>query len=155
MTSLVTRCAEMHLDHIRTNGDPFEYGTARPLDFGHWSAHKLELLSNFAISHGEAVAAGVLLDSIYAASKGWITSQECDRIDTGLRQSGFTLWFEAFNDRDSLGNRRVFEGLRDFQEHLGGELCVTFPRGIGARFEVNEIDMPAMEAAILELERRK
>jgi 3-dehydroquinate synthase len=72
-----------------------------------------------------------------------------------LRQSGFTLWFEAFNDRDSLGNRRVFEGLRDFQEHLGGELCVTFPRGIGARFEVNEIDMPAMEAAILELERRK
>ena len=155
MTLLVTRCAELHLDHIRTNGDPFEYGTARPLDFGHWSAHKLELLSNFAISHGEAVAAGVLLDSIYAASKGWITPQECDRIDAGLRQSGFALWFETFNDRDSLGNRRVFEGLRDFQEHLGGELCVTFPRGIGARFEVNEIDMPAMEAAILELERRK
>jgi 3-dehydroquinate synthase len=152
MTELVTRCAEMHLDHIRTNGDPFEYGTARPLDFGHWSAHKLELLSNFRISHGEAVAAGVLLDSIYAADQGWITSQECESIDAGLRESGFSLWFEEFNLRDASGMRSVFGGLRDFQEHLGGELCVTFPKGIGARFEVNAIDLEAMDAAIDKLE---
>jgi len=154
MTDLVTRCAEMHLDHIRTNGDPFEYGTARPLDFGHWSAHKLELLSQFRISHGEAVAAGVLLDSLYACSKGWITQQECEQIDSGLRNSGFALWFDEFNLRDDSGERLVFAGLRDFQEHLGGELCVTFPRGIGARFEVNEIDLAAMDAAMVELERR-
>jgi 3-dehydroquinate synthase len=155
MTELVTRCAEMHLDHIRTNGDPFEYGTARPLDFGHWSAHKLELLSDFRISHGEAVAAGVLLDSLYARSMGWITSQECESIDSGLRRSGFSLWFEEFNLRDSAGERCVFQGLRDFQEHLGGELCVTFPKGIGARFEVHEIDLAAMDSAITELQRRK
>ena len=154
MTDLVARCASLHLDHIRTNGDPFEYGTARPLDFGHWSAHKMELLSNFAISHGEAVATGVLLDSIYAESKGWITAAELDRIDTGLRQSGFALWFDVLELRDADHLRLVFAGLRDFQEHLGGELCVTFPRGIGARFEASEIDMEAMEAALLELKRR-
>ena len=154
MTTLVARCATLHLDHIRTNGDPFEYGTARPLDFGHWSAHKLELLSNFAVSHGEAVATGVLLDSIYAHSQGWLSAAELERIDTGLRQSGFALWFEEFNLRDESGERRVFGGLRDFQEHLGGELCVTFPRGIGARFEVNHIALDAMEAAVVELERR-
>lgn len=154
MTDLVARCAAMHLDHIRTNGDPFEYGTARPLDFGHWSAHKLELLSEFAISHGEAVATGVLLDSIYACGKGWITREELERIDAGLRQSGFALWFEELNLRDAKGERLVFGGLRDFQEHLGGELCVTFPRGIGARFEANAIDLDAMDAALVELEKR-
>ena len=74
MQVLVARCAEMHLEHIRTNGDPFEYGTARPLDFGHWSAHKLELISGFRVSHGEAVASGVLLDSIYAQMQGWISA---------------------------------------------------------------------------------
>jgi 3-dehydroquinate synthase len=142
------------MDHIRSNGDPFEYGTARPLDFGHWSAHKLELLSQFSISHGEAVATGVLLDSIYAQAQGWITAEELDRIDSGLRQSGFALWFDTLNHRNSAGERKVFAGLRDFQEHLGGELCVTFPRGIGARFEVNSIDMLAMENALVELERR-
>lgn len=151
MQVLVHRCAELHLEHIRTNGDPFEYGRARPLDFGHWSAHKLELMSGFRISHGEAVAAGVLLDSIYARRQGWIAAAELDEIRTGLRRSGFQLWFAELDRIEADGTRTVFGGLRDFQEHLGGELCVTYPRGIGARFEVHEIDLALMESAIQEL----
>jgi 3-dehydroquinate synthase len=154
MKDLVIRCATMHLDHIRTNGDPFEYGTARPLDFGHWSAHKLELLSDFSVSHGEAVAAGVLLDSIYACYKKWISESELEMIDSGLRRSGFKLWFDEYDLRDANRERLVFGGLRDFQEHLGGELCVTFPKGIGARFEVNEIDRALMDTALEELKKR-
>jgi 3-dehydroquinate synthase len=151
MQHLVFRCAEMHLEHIRTNGDPFEYGRARPLDFGHWSAHKLELMSGFRISHGEAVAAGVLLDSIYARMQGWLSAAEYARIRDGLSHSGFRLWFEEFDARDASGQRMVFGGLRDFQEHLGGELTVTYPRSLGARHEVHEIDMAKMTAAIDEL----
>ena len=154
MKDLVIRCAIMHLDHIRTNGDPFEYGTARPLDFGHWSAHKLELLSAFSVSHGEAVAAGVLLDSIYACYKKWISESELEMIDSGLRRSGFKLWFDEYDLRDASQERLIFGGLRDFQEHLGGELCVTFPKGIGARFEVNEIDSSLMNTALDELKKR-
>ena len=37
--ALIRRCAELHLRHIATSGDPFETGSARPLDFGHWAAH--------------------------------------------------------------------------------------------------------------------
>ncbi len=151
MQLLVERCAEMHLEHIRTTGDPFEYGRARPLDFGHWSAHKLELISEFRISHGEAVASGVLLDSIYARMQGWITPQELAEIRCGLQQSGFQLWFSELEQRDAAGERLIFGGLRDFQEHLGGELCVTYPNGIGARHEIHEIDLAKMELAIQEL----
>jgi 3-dehydroquinate synthase len=152
MQALVMRCAEIHLDHIRTNGDPFEYGRARPLDFGHWSAHKLELLSGFRVSHGEAVATGVLLDSIYAQKMGWITADELAAIRDGLLRSGFRLWFDELDQRDAQGRRSIFGGLRDFQEHLGGELTVTFPRGIGARHEVHEINLALMESALQELE---
>jgi len=152
MQALVVRCAEIHLEHIRTGGDPFEYGRARPLDFGHWSAHKLELLSSFRISHGEAVASGVLLDSIYAARKSWITEAELAAIREGLQRSGFRLWFAELGQRETDGTRTIFGGLRDFQEHLGGELTVTFPRGIGARHEVHEIDLALMERALQELE---
>jgi len=152
MQKLVTRCAEIHLEHIRTNGDPFEYGRARPLDFGHWSAHKLELMSGFAISHGQAVATGVLLDSIYAEKKGWLTKDEMSTIGDGFRRSGFHLWFDELNQREADGLRTIFGGLRDFQEHLGGELTVTFPRGLGARHEVHEIDLALMELALQELE---
>jgi 3-dehydroquinate synthase len=151
MQHLVFRCAEMHLEHIRSNGDPFEYGRARPLDFGHWSAHKLELMSGFAISHGEAVAFGVLLDSSYAREKGWISAAEFAAIASGLRASGFSLWHEVALLRDGAGHLELFAGLRDFREHLGGELCVTFPQGIGARFEVHEIDLPLMERCLRSL----
>ena len=107
--------------------------------------------SALAASHGEAVATGVLLDSIYAEKKGWIERPELESIRNGLFRSGFRLWFEEFERRDGDGIRTVFGGLRDFQEHLGGELTVTFPLGIGARHEVHEIDLALMEDAVNEL----
>ena len=63
---LIRRCAELHLRQIATGGDPFEKGGARPLDFGHWAAHKLETLTDHAIRHGEAVAIGIALDARYS-----------------------------------------------------------------------------------------
>lgn len=152
MEQLVYRCADEHLAHIRSNGDPFEYGRARPLDFGHWSAHKLELMSDFAISHGEAVAFGVLLDSCYAREKGWISRDEYGAIAAGLKTSGFKLWHAEALARDASGQLEIFAGIRDFREHLGGELCVTYPRGVGARFESHEIDLALMERCLKELQ---
>jgi 3-dehydroquinate synthase len=67
---LVRRCAELHLDHIATSGDPFEQGRARALDFGHWAAHKLESLSTHRLRHGEAVAIGMALDVLYSQEVG-------------------------------------------------------------------------------------
>src|SRR5262249_57476495 len=56
---VIRAAAEWHRKHITRGGDPFENEVARPLDFGHWSAHKLETLSDFGLRHGEAVAIGV------------------------------------------------------------------------------------------------
>jgi 3-dehydroquinate synthase len=153
MEYLVFRCAELHLDHIRTGGDPFEFGTARPLDFGHWSAHKLETMSNFRISHGEAVAVGVLLDSLYAVSKCWLTQDDFNCIRESFEKSGLPLWLDELEIPDEKGDLKIFEGIAEFQEHLGGKLCVTFPAGIGNRHEVHEIDMAAMANAIGELKK--
>ena len=91
-------------------------------------------------------------DSIYASAMNWITPDELARIRTGLAASGFALWFSEYDLRDASGERAVFGGLRDFQEHLGGELTVTFPRGLGARHEVHEINLAKMDAAIKELQ---
>ncbi|MEM9017308.1 MAG: 3-dehydroquinate synthase, partial [Verrucomicrobiota bacterium] len=65
LETAIRRSAENHVDHIATSGDPFEYGSARPLDFGHWVAHKLEQISHFEVSHGEAVAVGMAVDLLY------------------------------------------------------------------------------------------
>ena len=155
MQELVIRCAEIHLEHIRTNGDPFEYGRARPLDFGHWSAHKLELhvrLSHFARrSRGQPACCSIR--STPRRRRG-SPRTNWPQIRDGLRRSGFRLWFDELDRREADGTRTIFGGLRDFQEHLGGELTVTFPRGIGARHEVHEIDLALMERGIAGTRRR-
>lgn len=150
MEHLVQRCAELHLEHIRAHGDPFEYGAARPLDFGHWSAHRLETMSNYKISHGHAVAIGLALDAAYAVAMGWLGLEDFELLYKGLAEVGFELWHDLL-ERDRGGQLDLLGGLREFREHLGGELSLTMPKGIGASFEVNEMDHGVIAQAIARL----
>ncbi|MDO3385865.1 3-dehydroquinate synthase [Gilvimarinus sp. SDUM040013] len=136
---MITRCAELHLNHIRSSGDPFEQGSARPLDFGHWCAHRLEEISASELRHGEAVAIGIALDSIYSFLKGMIELPTLNRIRETLEGVGFNLTHRALESLD------IHKALEDFREHLGGKLCITLLTQAGAAIEVNEIDHKAME----------
>lgn len=140
MERLVVRCAHLHLEHIRTSGDPFEKGAARPLDFGHWSAHRLEAMSAYGLSHGGAVAVGIALDTDYAMREGWLTRAERDRVHQGLSACGLPLWYDLVERRLGDGSLEILQGLDDFKEHLGGRLTVTYPRGLGNCHEVHEVD---------------
>ena len=148
------RCAELHLDHISTSGDPFEFGSARPLDFGHWSAHKLEQLSEFKIRHGEAVAVGVALDSIYSRAMGFLDAAATERVLRLLEVLGFELVVNELMHVDSENSLMVLDGLEEFREHLGGALAITLLKGIGHGFEVHEMDSAKVIEALYELKER-
>ncbi len=152
--AVIRESARQHLEHIATAGDPFERGSARPLDFGHWSAHKLEQISAFQISHGEAVAIGIALDLIYATRCGLLPIATAERILTMLHQLGFVLYAPALDLRGSSGQRLVLEGLEEFREHLGGRLSIPMIRAPGVRLEVHEMDAKRVDAAIDELKAR-
>jgi 3-dehydroquinate synthase len=154
LAKLVRRAAELHLQHICGNGDPFELGSARPLDFGHWAAHKLESMTSFRLRRGEAVAIGMALDLAYSEISGYLDRATLERILRLLEAIGFKLWDEAMLERDVEGRRRLVIGLSEFREHLGGELHITLLRGIGDGFEVTTMDEVNVEAAIEFLERR-
>lgn len=154
MEELVIRCAELHLEHIRTSGDPFELGRARPLDFGHWAAHKLESMTHYRVGHGEAVAVGLALDALYAAEQGWLDESDAASLLNALHTTGFHLWHPEMDRRLGDGQPELLRGLLDFQEHLGGELCVTFPRGLGQKREAHTIDHALMEKALAQLKPR-
>jgi 3-dehydroquinate synthase len=154
MKRLIQRCAELHLDHIATGGDPFELGSARPLDFGHWSAHKLEPLSNFQIRHGEAVAIGIALDVIYSRQTGLLDAPSAERVLALLERLGFDLYANELLNVDSDGNLQVLGGLNEFREHLGGELTITLLHEVGRGMEVHEMNLPKVVEAIHELRER-
>lgn len=154
MQRLIYRCAELHLNHIANGGDPFEMGSARPLDFGHWAAHKLEQLSEYRLRHGEAVAIGIALDVIYARREGFLSPQATERILCLLERLGFDLYASELQHQDDTGQSLVLKGLEEFREHLGGDLTITLLREIGVGFEVHEMVFPSVLSAIEELRQR-
>ena len=148
LARLVRRCAELHLHQIAHGGDPFELGSARPLDFGHWAAHRLETLSGHRLRHGEAVAIGIELDTRYSVLAGLLDETSAGRVRALLRTLGFRLWDESLERLEADGTPSVLGGLADFRAHLGGELCVTLLAEIGRGIEVDAMDHELLGRAL-------
>ncbi|HEV3486667.1 MAG TPA: hypothetical protein VG106_14745, partial [Vicinamibacterales bacterium] len=147
---VIRRSAEIHLAHIATGGDPFETGSSRPLDFGHWAAHKLEQLTDYRLGHGEAVGIGVALDSTYSYLSGLLDDADWRRILGVLRALGLQLHVPELSQcLDNADDPAcVLRGLDEFREHLGGRLTIMLLRGIGSPVDVHEIDRDVMIRSI-------
>ncbi len=143
---LIRRSAQLHLEHIARGGDPFEMLEARPLDFGHWSAHKLETLSEFSLRHGEAVAIGVAIDTIYSSLALGLPREDANRVLRCLLDLGFELNHFQLEASDA-----VFAGLEEFRQHLGGRLTLTMLAGIAQPVEVHAVNRKLMRRAIDEV----
>jgi len=154
MRALIHRCAELHLANIAGAGDPFELGSARPLDFGHWAAHKLEQLTGFSLGHGQAVAIGLALDVVYSRLRGFLAPAQSERVLGLLEGLGFRLFAAEVLQPGRAGRLALLDGLEEFREHLGGRLTVTLLREIGSGFETHEMDPGCILQAIEELRLR-
>jgi 3-dehydroquinate synthase len=157
MERLIHRCAELHLQHIATSGDPFELGSSRPLDFGHWAAHKLEQLSGYRVRHGEAVAVGISLDASYAYLQGMLRESEWIKILRLFEALRLPVYHPLLSR--SIGDRThpecILRGLEEFREHLGGRLTVMLLEGIGKPLEVNRMDEDVVAKAVGLLANRR
>jgi 3-dehydroquinate synthase len=151
MQYLIYRCAQMHMDHI-AGGDPFEMGSSRPLDFGHWSAHKLEQLTHYELRHGEAVAIGIALDCTYSYLSGRLSHSEWGQIIQVLETLGFALYIPALSYMETNGQLTVVKGLAEFREHLGGRLTIMLLDEIGKGVEVHEVDPALVTKAVSTLQ---
>ncbi len=149
MRQVVYRSAALHLDHIATSGDPFESGSSRPLDFGHWAAHKLESLTGYELGHGEAVAIGMALDATYSHLAGLLAKPAWERVLDTLANLGFTLYVPELE-----GPPGVLAGLEEFREHLGGQLTIMLIWDLGQGLEVHDLDLKLLEASIGLLRKR-
>lgn len=151
MQYLIYRCAEMHMEHIAQGGDPFESGSSRPLDFGHWAAHKLEFMTNYKLRHGEAVAIGMALDLTYSQQIGLIEYNTLERILNVLQRIGFSLYIPLSEER---GIDELLNGIEEFREHLGGILTITLISKIGEKHDVHSIDRSVMKNSIMWLNNK-
>ena len=151
LEACVEKSALLHVRHIATGGDPFETGSSRPLDFGHWAAHKLEALTSYRLSHAPAVAIGLALDTLYSTRAGLAPATVTTRVLRVLGGLRLAIHHPALDWRDESGRRRLLDGLEEFREHLGGDLTVLMLRDIGLSTDVHHIDPALIDACIDEL----
>jgi len=154
MEQLIRRSAALHLDHIAGSGDPFERGSARPLDFGHWIAHKLEPMSNFRVGHGDAVAIGLAADVLYCARVGLLKEQAAERVITLLLSLHFEIYHPLLHAQNKMNGSIILDGLEEFREHLGGKLTITLIQALGQGVEVHQMDNQQVLCALDELRTR-
>jgi len=151
---LVERSASLHMAHIAQGGDPFEQTSARPLDFGHWAAHKLEVISDFEVSHGQAVAYGIAIDVLYCVEIDVLSAENAEQILSLIERLGFEVYTDFLSAKSNSGSLVLLDGLEEFREHLGGQLTISLLRGIGDSFEVHEMDPSLIACCIQRLADR-
>ena len=141
MTKVIRQSAMLHLRHIATGGDPFEQGSSRPLDFGHWAAHKLEQVTNHRLGHGEAVGIGIALDTTYSHLAGFLPETSWRRIVELLAALGVPVYDAALENRLDTPDHAdcILRGLDEFREHLGGRLTIMLLKEIAQPFDVHEV----------------
>ncbi len=140
---ILKESARMHLDHITQGGDPFEALEARPLDYGHWSAHKMEVLSQFSLRHGEAVGIGVAVDTVYSSLECGLPKADAMKVLHCLKDLGLPLSHPVMDQPETL-----FAGLEEFRQHLGGRLTLTMLSDIGHPLEVHRVNREKMLTAM-------
>ncbi len=151
----VERSALLHARHIAFGGDPFETGSSRPLDYGHWAAHKLEAMTGYELSHGAAVAVGLALDTLYSVACGMLAEDAGKRVLAVLRGLGLAVWHPALDWKDAAGRRQALAGLDEFREHMGGRLTVLMLRELGKGEDVHRLDEGLLEECVLRLKEGK
>jgi 3-dehydroquinate synthase len=117
------------------------------LNFGHTFGHALEAETDYAMLHGEAVAAGMNLAFRFSAERGLCASAEADRVAAHLEAAGLPVRLEDVSAADLVGHM-----TRD-KKASGGRVPFVLTRGIGKAFVDRSVELSEAEA-FLERELR-
>jgi len=150
---LVNRAVQEKIDIVLR--DPWEKNERQFLNLGHTIGHVWETIDNYnGITHGEAVALGILIETKIAYHRG-ICSEECQE---GIKQI-FSLLFNSFSsssgpfsptlfqyqqDAKSTENQNIdFEQFWDIltldKKNKKGEIVFVLPERLGRVCSVNNI----------------
>jgi 3-dehydroquinate synthase len=95
------------------------------------------------LRHGEAVAIGVAIDSVYSSLELGLDADFAERILRSFVDLGFRLNDPSVDDVEVL-----FDGLEEFRQHLGGRLTLTMLPVPGQPVDVHSVNRDKMLAAI-------
>ncbi|MFH0846596.1 MAG: 3-dehydroquinate synthase [Chloroflexota bacterium] len=122
--------------------DERDTGIRNVLNLGHTVGHAIESVSDFALSHGEAVAIGMVAASRIASKMGLLPAAELERIRKLLVQVGLPVEVPKL-DRDL-----VFSVMTQDKKVTAGRLRFILPRAIGSVIISDEVSSEAVKEVL-------
>lgn len=136
--AVITRCVELKRDVVME--DEFDTGARMKLNLGHTIGHGVEAMSQFTISHGEAVAVGMAIVSRSAVKMGLFDSLDCARLLTVLNQFGLA-------DKTNYSAEELYAYSLSDKKRSGGTVNLILPRTIG-NCEIHPIPVENLKSFI-------
>jgi 3-dehydroquinate synthase len=119
---IVERCVKIKSDIV--HDDEFDKGRRQLLNFGHTVGHAIEKCSNYEITHGDAVAAGMSIISA-AADKMNFSEESCLEILSAL--------LKKFNlpEATSFSAEMLAEAALSDKKRSGSKITLVMPKSAG------------------------
>lgn len=144
VAAVVERCAG-HKARV-VAADEREGGLRGILNYGHTVGHALEAASEYAaLTHGEAVALGMIAAGRIAVETGRLTAEQADRVEKLLSRLGLPT------RAPGISKARALEALRHDKKVVAGRQRFILARAIGAVEVVEDVPPALVDAAITEL----
>jgi 3-dehydroquinate synthase len=126
---IISSCIKMKLFVV--SKDPHESGLRRILNLGHTIAHAIEKITDFRITHGEAVGIGLYYDTKLSVKQKRLDKSELDKLEELLAKAGLSTSLPTGVTKEKLVNSMMHDKKREGekiklilpQEKLG---CVDF-----------------------------
>ena len=125
LTSIVVRSVEIKADVVDRDGR--EVGLRKTLNFGHTLGHAIELCANYEMLHGEAVAAGMVLESELAERAAVAVPGTSQRVRDAVTAAGLP----AGRPRAHQPAQLLAATRRD-KKVRGGVVEYALPRRVGS-----------------------
>lgn len=137
---LVHECARIKGEIVEK--DEFDTGLRHLLNFGHTIGHGVEGASNFNISHGAAVAAGMIMESQIAVNMGKLDEKSMDRL------IGVLKFFNLYDIKSGLDKKKIFELVEKDKKKTGGNIKMPLPIGVGNAIITSEVTLEHIKGVV-------
>lgn len=140
LADVIARCVSIKRDVVQS--DEHEKGLRQILNFGHTLGHAIEKASNFGLTHGFAVACGMVLVARACAARGICSTQDVQRLEKTVAAYGLPTETE-FNAET------IYEAsLADKKRH-GSIMNLVAMKGFGA-VELQKLPLDDFERFVCE-----
>ncbi len=140
LEDIITRCVEIKRDIV--NEDERDTGKRQLLNFGHTLAHAIEKTSDFSVSHGSAVAMGMVLISELSEQNG-LSDELCkEKIIAALTNNGLPV-------KCDFSKEELWKYVISDKKISGENISLILPKKIGECY-IKKISLNKLEKMMKE-----